>query len=199
MTNGEENGKKWSLEDDEDDEEETMDYEMSEKAHTDAEKSFKPLAKTNDKEDDGLVGKSLPQRTLFKKTDGTKNTTTTTTTTTTNGVKAKPKTMMRFGMGKGLTMKKKSVVTPMDTTPLAPSKQPTKTTNEMDVDDADVDPLEAYMMDVTAEARKIKEEDQKRMEELKSETRPNLDDEDGKQDQDDEDKSDDSDSEDILA
>ncbi|KAI7849355.1 P-loop containing nucleoside triphosphate hydrolase protein [Circinella umbellata] len=196
MTNGEENGKKWSLEDDDDDDEETMDYEMSEKALIDAEKSFKPLAKTTDKEDDELVAKSLPQRSLFKKSDDTKN-----TTTTTNGVKAKPKTMMKFGMGKGLTMKKKSAATPMDVTPSipSPSKQPAKTTNEMDVDDADVDPLEAYMMDVTAEARKIKEEDQKRMEELKSETRINLDDEDGKPDQDDDNKSDDSDSEDILA
>ncbi|KAI9276996.1 P-loop containing nucleoside triphosphate hydrolase protein [Phascolomyces articulosus] len=199
----EENGKKWSLEDEDEDEEEgeTMDFEMSEKARTDAEKSFKPLAKTKEKEDDALVGRPLPQRNLFNKNHNI--TTTTTTTPANNGLKMKPKTMMRFGMGKGLTMKKRSAtVTPMETTPSTPPPKPSEAkSTSMDVDDADVDPLEAYMMDVTAEARKINEEDKKRMEEMKSsaESRPNLDDEEGPQEKEQGDDEYGSDPEDILA
>ncbi|KAI9316009.1 P-loop containing nucleoside triphosphate hydrolase protein [Dichotomocladium elegans] len=48
-------------------------------------------------------------------------------------------------------------------------------TAPMEVDDADIDPLEAYMMDVTAEARRVNEEDKKRMEEMQKTTETRMD------------------------
>ena len=73
----------------------------------------------------------------------------------------------------------------VDSTPAAPAKPEPEIKTEassstaMDVDEGEVDPLEAYMMDVTAEARKINEQDKKRMQQLKDqpESRSNLDEE----------------------
>ncbi|KAI8145058.1 P-loop containing nucleoside triphosphate hydrolase protein [Fennellomyces sp. T-0311] len=203
----EESGKKWSLEDDDEDDEDTMEYEMSDQTQDDAERSFKPLSKVTDKEDDGLVAKQLqPQRNLFS-SNKSNQAEKAKQKTVVNLKPTKPKTMMRIGLGKSAA--KKRTVTPMDITPSAPAKPKPEAkavaedanSAEMDVDEGEVDPLEAYMMDVTAEARKINEEDKKRMQEMKDQTesRPNLDEEEALPEPVDNEDEYGSDPEDILA
>ncbi|KAG0182681.1 pre-mRNA processing RNA-helicase [Apophysomyces sp. BC1034] len=90
---------------------------------------------------------------------------------------AKPRNTMRIGFGlkKNLMMKKSTIITaPKKVKPaekmqsIEPKMEEKETATEDD--EEEVDPLEAYMMDVTAEARKINEEDKKRLQQLEKTT-----------------------------
>ncbi|ORX46265.1 P-loop containing nucleoside triphosphate hydrolase protein [Hesseltinella vesiculosa] len=78
---------------------------------------------------------------------------------------------MSFGLGKNKLGVKKSVAslssTPQDAaTPQEAATPPVAEDAKMDVDDDDIDPLDAYMQDVTEEARKAMEEDRLRMQNI---------------------------------
>jgi ATP-dependent RNA helicase DDX46/PRP5 len=148
----EKNGKKWSLEDDsESDEDVDMDLEDNTTSQTETE--FKPLQKpltavNKEEEEDSILIK--PKKTFLMSNKSTK-----------------PKNAMRMGFGLGksmLTMKK-----PADsngTTSIKKSVEKVETPEPVDTvmeDSEDIDPLEAYMLDVHAETKKINEQDKKRM------------------------------------
>lgn len=204
----EEKGKNWSLEDDDDDE--TMEVDVSEQAQSEAERSFKPLNVGGEKEDDAK-DESLVSKASLTQANGKSNA----AASVTNGAEdkstqKKPKTTMIFGLGKGAMRKKNGAST-------APAKKTTATAKEtkqenvqekkeesvsaMEVDGADVDPLEAYMQDVTAEARKINEEDKKRMQKFNQATQANFEreDEENAEEQNASEEEYGSDPEDILA
>ncbi|KAF7731523.1 pre-mRNA processing RNA-helicase [Apophysomyces ossiformis] len=119
---------------------------------------------------------------------------------------AKPRNTMRIGFGlkKNLMMKKSTVAPkkpePMEKVPIPEPKVEEKEAPAED-NDEEVDPLEAYMMDVTAEARKISEEDKKRMQQLEKSTdvKRASDDEEGEGELEPENEEIGSDPEDILA
>lgn len=192
-----EEGKKWSLEDDEEDED-VMDTDTAERESADAERSFKPL---NNKEDDDAKDETFGSKQLGQLNGKDEK----------KQAAMKPKTSMKigFGLGKSMVLKKP---TPgknnSNKSPAGGAKTETKTpepkkdAEQMDIDGAeDVDPLEAYMMDVRAEARKINEEDKKRMNMLEKTSSNRMDaDEDEAQGQGDEDEEQiGSEPEDILA
>ncbi|KAI9281135.1 P-loop containing nucleoside triphosphate hydrolase protein [Sporodiniella umbellata] len=145
-------GKKWSLEDDTESEGEDMDVDNDSVHESDeAERTFMPLQKTSTEEkDESLLG--------VKPRGGFANA----------NFSAKPKKtmMMGFGLKKGNTnsmakkaMKKETV------------KKPNSSSDENKdtvMKNADMDPLEAYMLDVNEEAKKINEEDKKRFEKYNS-------------------------------
>ncbi|KAL7314757.1 pre-mRNA processing RNA-helicase, variant 2 [Mucor circinelloides] len=169
------NGKKWSFDDEsESDDDNNMDVDGDEKkkkeaeaeaakAAEEAERTFKPLQSKNDdnKDEDSILSK--PKKTFLMSNKSTK-----------------PKNAMRmgFGLGKSMMTMKKS------TTPAATATATTTSATEaMEVekksvapepvdtemkDSEDIDPLEAYMLDVHAETRKINEEDKKRMVQMKN-------------------------------
>jgi ATP-dependent RNA helicase DDX46/PRP5 len=136
-------GKKWSLEDDSD--EDDMDIDGSDEA-AEAERTFnfKPLVKNDDdsKEDSILV---KPKKTFLMSNKSTKPT-------------------MRMGFGLGKPMMKKAVVTKKE---VESKPEPVQDIVDTVMEDSDdIDPLEAYMMDVHAETKKINEEDKIRMDKL---------------------------------
>lgn len=159
-------GKKWSLEDDSESEDDaSMDIDGDElkkqeakaeadKAAAEAERTFKPLQRSNNddesKEDSILV---KPKKSFLM-----------------SNLSTKPKNTMRmgFGLGKPMMMKKptppiiKKDVQPVQPTPV--ENEPVDTVME---DSDEIDPLEAYMIDVHAETKKINEEDRIRMGKLK--------------------------------
>lgn len=145
-------GKKWSLEDDSD--EDDMDIDGGEDSVEAPESTFKPLLKPllkNDDEskDDSILAK--PKKAFLMSNKSTK-----------------PTTMrMGFGMGKSM-MKKAAPSTPVVAKKIEePKPEPVKESVDTVMEDSDeIDPLEAYMMDVHAETRKINEEDKIRMDKL---------------------------------
>jgi ATP-dependent RNA helicase DDX46/PRP5 len=146
------NVKKWSLEDDDESEEEHMDVDAKE------DDDFIPLQKPK-KEEESLLTK--PKKTFLM-----------------SNLSTKPKNTMRIGgfggsNKMGLTMKKPAMKKDVEMKPAAvPEKKEEK------VED-DIDPLEAYMMDVHAETKKINEQDKQRMEKFeKTNRRGSIDDED---------------------
>lgn len=166
------NNKKWSLDDDsESDDDHDMDVDGDEKkekaqaeaakAAEEAERTFKPLqSKTDDhKDDDSILSK--PKKTFLMSNKSTK-----------------PKNAMKmgFGLGKSMMTMKKSA-TPAAATTATPATEAMETDKKLATpepvdtemkDSEDIDPLEAYMLDVHAETKKINEEDKKRMVEMKS-------------------------------
>ncbi|GAA5797299.1 hypothetical protein HPULCUR_002680 [Helicostylum pulchrum] len=160
------NGKKWSLEDDSESEDDaSMDIDGDElkkqeakaeadKAAAEAERTFKPLQRSNnddESKEDSILAK--PKKSFLM-----------------SNLSTKPKNTMRmgFGLGKPMMMKKptpptvKKDVQPAQPTPV--EKEPVDTVME---DSDEIDPLEAYMIDVHAETKKINEEDRIRMGKLK--------------------------------
>lgn len=203
-TTSQETEKQWNLEDEKEDGTMEVDHDTS----TDV-GDFKPLKKHDNDDDESakesfkpkplLAQPSQPQRATF--TFGSKQS----TSKPANGMMTlKPKTAggsgggMRIGLGKGMTMGKASNATAK---PTKPKVLETKKQEDTPMEDTDVDPLEAYMMDVTAEARKINEEDKRRMQEMKSanESRMDVDEEEGRDHAEDKDEEYGSDPEDILA
>ncbi|KAI8082069.1 hypothetical protein BDF21DRAFT_381442 [Thamnidium elegans] len=160
------NGKKWSLEDDSESEDDaSMDIDGDElkkqeakieadKAAAEAERTFKPLQRSNNddesKEDSILV---KPKKSFLM-----------------SNLSTKPKNTMRMGFGLGKpTMMKKPIapIVKKDVQSVQPApveKEPVDTVME---DSNEIDPLEAYMIDVHAETKKINEEDRIRMGKLK--------------------------------
>ncbi|KAI8364321.1 P-loop containing nucleoside triphosphate hydrolase protein [Choanephora cucurbitarum] len=133
----EDEGKKWSLEDDlESDEEEEMDIDSTKE---EAERTFKPLLKSVTKEEDALLAK--PKKQVMNK---------------------KPKNAMKIGFGLGKQAIKKPAVKKVEAKETEEKKQDTVMTEATE----DMDPLEAYMMDVHAETKKINEQDKARMAQL---------------------------------
>ncbi|KAG2211579.1 hypothetical protein INT47_008675 [Mucor saturninus] len=168
QTQLEENGKKWSLEDDsesDDDDDVDMDIDGSEakkkeaqdeadKAAAEAERTFKPLQRMDHDEeskDDEVLAK--PKKSFLM-----------------SNLSTKPKNTMRmgFGLGKSMTMKKTTAPVQKKEVEVKPAtpveKEPVDTIME---DSEEIDPLEAYMIDVHAETKKINEEDKIRMDKLK--------------------------------
>lgn len=159
------NGKKWSLEDDsESDDDADMDIDGSEakkkeaqaeadKAAAEAERTFKPLQKMNHDEeskDDEVLAK--PKKSFLM-----------------SNLSTKPKNTMRMGFGLGKQMTMKKTMAPVqkkevELKPIPAEKEPVDTVME---DSEEIDPLEAYMIDVHAETKKINEEDKIRMDKLK--------------------------------
>lgn len=196
--------KQWDLEDEKEDGAMEIDHDTS----TDI-GDFKPL-KRNDNDDDEsakesfkpkplLAQPSQPQRATF--TFGSKQS----TNKPSNGMMTlKTKTAgtggsgMRIGLGRGMMMGKASNAAAKTAKPKVVE---TKKQEDTAMEDTDVDPLEAYMMDVTAEARKINEEDKRRMQEMQSasESRMDVDEEEGRDQAEDKDEEYGSDPEDILA
>ncbi|KAI8346199.1 P-loop containing nucleoside triphosphate hydrolase protein [Blakeslea trispora] len=138
-------GKQWNLEDDlESDEEEEMEVD-----HVEAERTFKPLLKVT-KEEDSLLAK--PKKTMMV-------------------ANTKPKNAMKIGFGLGksaMTIKKKPMTKQPESQPdtvMTEAKTKEEEKQEEQPKD-DLDPLEAYMMDVHAETKKINEQDKKRMAQL---------------------------------
>ncbi|KAG1460798.1 hypothetical protein G6F56_005865 [Rhizopus delemar] len=146
-------GKKWSLEDDTESEGEDMDVDDESVNDSDEEeRTFKPLQKNQtDEKDEPLLG--VKPRSGFAATN----------------FSAKPKKTMMMGFGlkknnannapKKITQKKDII------------KKPTSVSEESRdtaMKDVDMDPLEAYMLDVNEEAKKIIEEDKKRFEKYNS-------------------------------
>ncbi|CAO3599520.1 unnamed protein product [Absidia cylindrospora] len=146
-----------------------------------------------------------PEATPVKKFTFGKSMKSTTATTTTNSNNKKPTGMkMGFGLGKNKLMmttpNNKKSLSEMNTND-TPAAATTMDVDQHD-DDADIDPLDAYMLDVTAEARKINEEDQKRMQDMEYTESNKRNVMNGEEDDDQQKKSDDeygSDPEDILA
>jgi ATP-dependent RNA helicase DDX46/PRP5 len=153
------NGKKWSLEDDsESDEDVDMDLEDNTTTQTEieAERTFKPLQKplidvNKEEEEDSILIK--PKKTFLMSNKSTK-----------------PKNAMRmgFGLGKSMLTMKKTTASNGTTTAVKKEveKEKMETPEPVDTvmeDSEDIDPLEAYMLDVHAETKKINEEDKKRM------------------------------------
>lgn len=162
------NGKKWSLEDDSESEDDhDMDIDGDElkkqeakaeadKAAAEAERTFKPLQRSsNDDElkEDSVLAK--PKKSFLM-----------------SNLSTKPKNAMRmgFGLGKPVMMKNTGATSSIAKKELPQAKtepvekEPVDTVME---DSEDIDPLEAYMIDVHAETKKINEEDRIRMGKLK--------------------------------
>lgn len=143
-------GKKWSLEDDSD--EDDMDIDGNEDSVEAPESTFKPLLKPLSKNDDESKDDSIlvkPKKTFLMSNKSTK-----------------PTMRMGFGMGKSM-MKKATPSTPVVKKKEEPKPEPVKEPVDTVMEDSDeIDPLEAYMMDVHAETRKINEEDKIRMDKL---------------------------------
>ncbi|KAJ8663783.1 hypothetical protein O0I10_000057 [Lichtheimia ornata] len=197
--------KQWNLEDDKEDGAMEVDHDTS----TDI-GDFKPLKRSDNDDDESakesfkpkplLAQPSQPQRATF--TFGSKQS----TSKPSNGMMTlKTKTTgssggsgMRIGLGKGMMMGKASNAAAKTAKPKVVE---TKKQEDTAMEDTDVDPLEAYMMDVTAEARKINEEDKRRMQEMQSanESRMDVDEEEGREQAEDKDEEYGSDPEDILA
>ncbi|CAO0795838.1 unnamed protein product [Mucor circinelloides] len=169
------NGKKWSFDDEsESDDDSNMDVDGDEKkkkeaeaeaakAAEEAERTFKPLQSKNDdnKDEDSILSK--PKKTFLMSNKSTK-----------------PKNAMRmgFGLGKSMMTMKKSTTPAATATATATSATEAMEVEKKSVapepvdtemkDSEDIDPLEAYMLDVHAETRKINEEDKKRMVQMKN-------------------------------
>lgn len=147
------NGKKWSLEDDsESDEDVEMDLEDNNDSQTETE-TFKPLQKSltnvnKDEEEDSILIK--PKKAFLMSNKSTK-----------------PKNAMRMGFGLGksmLTMKKPTESNGILKKQVEKEKMATPEPVDTVMEGSDdIDPLEAYMLDVHAETKKINEEDKKRM------------------------------------
>ncbi|KAI8079667.1 P-loop containing nucleoside triphosphate hydrolase protein [Gilbertella persicaria] len=143
------NGKQWSLEDDLELDEEEMeidDTSNKENHDEDAERTFKPLQKPKTKEEDSILVK--PKKTFLM-----------------SNMSTKPKNAMKMGFGLG-----KSSMTIKKSTPTVKKQEPKPTIPEpVDTvmqDSDDIDPLEAYMLDVHAETKKINELDRQRMDQM---------------------------------
>ncbi|KAI8384309.1 uncharacterized protein BYT42DRAFT_562076 [Radiomyces spectabilis] len=161
--------KGWSWEDE--DEDETMDVDMEEHAQADAERSFKPLKQDN-KDDEGKEDSFVTRRPIQQQRNMFMMGGNRTGTAQVNNAAPKPavtaKNTMRIGFGLGKKATKPVIPSKPAVTPAPKTEVKSKTTTAMEVDTGDdVDPLEAYMRGVTAEARKIDEEDKKRMEDVK--------------------------------
>ncbi|KAI9470882.1 MAG: hypothetical protein EXX96DRAFT_603014 [Benjaminiella poitrasii] len=153
--------KKWSLEDDYESEEEhpmDMDNNTSMDTEAEAERTFKPLQKTKDenKEEDLILNK--PKKAFLMSNKSTK-----------------PKNAMQFGFGLGknkMSLKKSSLnsnnnIKKKDSAAnIKDMSTPEPVNDTVMKDSEDIDPLEAYMLDVQAETEKINEEDRKRFEQL---------------------------------
>ncbi|KAG1453685.1 hypothetical protein G6F46_004591 [Rhizopus delemar] len=146
-------GKKWSLEDDSESEgEESMNVEDGSTHEADeAERTFKPLQKAQvEEKDETLLG--IKPRSNFAMSNSS----------------TKPKNTMIMGFG----LKKNGMAGNNMKKPVQKKEPPKKQapaaeeTQDVVMKDEDMDPLEAYMMDVNEEAKKINEEDKKRIEKL---------------------------------
>ncbi|OBZ89649.1 Pre-mRNA-processing ATP-dependent RNA helicase prp5 [Choanephora cucurbitarum] len=165
----EDEGKKWSLEDDlESDEEEEMEIDSTK---DEAERTFKPLLKSVAKEEDALLAK--PKKQVMNK---------------------KPKNAMKIGFGLGKQAIKKPAIKKVEPKETEEKEEEQKKEQEdtvMTETTEDMDPLEAYMMDVHAETKKINEQDKARMAQLNKpnkKRRGSLMDEDHDQDDEDEER-----------
>ncbi|KAL0079638.1 P-loop containing nucleoside triphosphate hydrolase protein [Phycomyces blakesleeanus] len=151
-SNADDSNKGWNLEDEDEDEDELMENPAIEEEREAAERSFKPLHRQDEHDEatmDLLAGKPRNQNSVFS--DPT----------------PKPKNTMRIGLGLGKNMMMKKAV--QEPKPMVIDVKKPKQSLDKDVamgGAEEVDPLEAYMMDVTAEARKINEEDKKRLQEI---------------------------------
>lgn len=200
-------GKKWNLEDDEEDD--AMQVDMTEQTQKEAERGFKPL-NTQTKEDeakDDLVSKPRVQaKSLFIMGKPKKTFAETKKPEVKSSAAAKPKMAMRIGLGKNMIPKKTNGKTPdvkmAEAEPVASQAPPPAAGPAAAGEDEDVDPLEAYMQGVTAEAKKASEEDKKRLQEMQAPAKPSMASDDEDEGGDENEKGDDeygSDPEDILA
>ncbi|KAI9016328.1 P-loop containing nucleoside triphosphate hydrolase protein [Phycomyces nitens] len=169
--------KGWNLEDEDEDEDEPMETPAVEEDFEAAERSFKPLHRQDEHDEanmDLLAGKPRNQNSVFSnQSTFAQNTGKKSLLPKIPATAPKPKNTMRIGLGLGKNMMMKKTV--QEPKPMAVDVKKPKEVEEKDEpmgEVEEVDPLEAYMMDVTAEARKINEEDKKRMQEIgKSDTK----------------------------
>jgi ATP-dependent RNA helicase DDX46/PRP5 len=210
-------GKNWSLEDDEDDD--TMAVDNEEQQPVPAlpdDGKFLALPKQDDDAEDekaeSLVSKPPVRRnmmTIGKGFGKPMNSNTSQNTNQTTSTPKKSKMQIGFGMGlgnkpNGLGATKKTVSTTMNVD--KPATKPEISEQKMQVDqDDDIDPLEAYMVDVDAAVQRLNDEDTVKMKTGSSKSsgkdgRLSDDDDDGQPaDKDDDDSDIGSDPEDILA
>lgn len=207
-------GKNWSLEDDEEDDIMAVDNEQQQPvSELPNDGKFLALPKQDDDAEDekALVSKPPVRRNMMTIGKGFGKATASDTTQNTNQTNSAPtKSKMRIGFGMGLGNKlnglgatKKAAPKPMNVDkPSNTETQPEKM--EVDQDD-DVDPLEAYMVDVDAAVQRLNDEDMVKLKSGSSKSsgkdgRLSDDDDDGQPvDKDDEDSDIGSDPEDILA
>ncbi|KAI8977951.1 P-loop containing nucleoside triphosphate hydrolase protein [Pilobolus umbonatus] len=133
--------KKWSLEDDDED---VMDTEEE----TQSKDVFKPFLEPKREEDSKEETLLIKQKKTFSLSNPA----------------TKPKNAMRIGFGLGKSMMMKKTVPAPKSTLKKPAEPEQKKMEADTVMDDDIDPLEAYMLDVHAETKKINEEDKRRME-----------------------------------
>ncbi|KAG2171742.1 hypothetical protein INT43_008122, partial [Umbelopsis isabellina] len=176
MLANDENGKKnWSLENDEDDddEEENMEVDISAKQEENLpdQGEFLALPKQDDELEDekpeALVSKAPVRRNMMTIGKGFGKSSTSETSKPqkqVNGSAAKSKMRIGFGIGLGnkamnQNANKKTPDTAMNVD--KPTATSTESDDKMEVDqnEEDVDPLEAYMVDVDAAVQKLNEED----------------------------------------
>lgn len=160
-------GKNWSLENDEDDEDDSMgvDTEQTPVAEP-TEDTFLALPKQDDDDDkaDALVSKPPVRRNMMAIGKGVApNLAASASSQAQNQTSATSKSKMRFGFGMAQANKangapKKSKVTSMKIDRKTEQKPQPEEKMEVDGND-EIDPLEAYMVDVDAAVQRLNEED----------------------------------------
>lgn len=209
-------GKNWSLEDDEDDETMAVDTEEQPAPALPDEGKFLALRKQDDDAEDekaeSLVSKPPVRRNLMTIGKGLGKSTTLNATQQANQARnSTNKSKMRIGFGMGLGNKPNGLGSSKKTTSVSmnvdkAAVKPSKPEEEMQVDENDdIDPLEAYMVNVDAAVQKLNEEDIEKMKSSSAKSsgkggRMSDDEDDGEPVDKDEDESDiGSEPEDILA
>lgn len=163
-------GKNWSLEDDEDDETMAVDTEEQPAPALPDEGKFLALRKQDDDAEDekaeSLVSKPPVRRNLMTIGKGLgKSTTVNATQQTNQASNSSNKSKMRIGFGMGLGNKPNGLGSSKKTTSVSmnvdkAAVKPNKPEEKMQVDENDdIDPLEAYMVNVDAAVQKLNEED----------------------------------------
>ncbi|KAL0073018.1 P-loop containing nucleoside triphosphate hydrolase protein, partial [Phycomyces blakesleeanus] len=169
-SNADDSNKGWNLEDEDEDEDELMENPAIEEEREAAERSFKPLHRQDEHDEatmDLLAGKPRNQNSVFSDPSTFTQDQKSSMLAKIPAAAPKPKNTMRIGLGLGKNMMMKKAV--QEPKPMVIDVKKPKQSLDKDVamgGAEEVDPLEAYMMDVTAEARKINEEDKKRLQEI---------------------------------